>query len=98
MGRHDWRSDARCKGQNPEFFFDKFEMDEEPHLLRKEITDFCLECPVRRECMKIAIARDPYGYKIEGVYAGLYWRDGQIVSEFNAHVDLLNWTERMTND
>ena len=101
MGRHDWRDEALCKDwpdQND--FFDNFENDEEPFDIRNKVTNTCLQCPVRRQCLMIPQIKDPYGYKISGVYAGLYYQPGEKDHDetINEHVDMQRWLERMLND
>lgn len=99
MGKHDWRDAALCKNwHEPNDFFENFENDEEPFDLRQKITKMCLSCPVRRRCIMIPLADDSYGYKVSGVYAGMYYENGEIKPELNEHVDRAEWAGRMLND
>ncbi len=50
MKSQSWRSQARCKGIDPEVFYPIAEDDYE------EAKSICSECPVRLACLEYALA------------------------------------------
>jgi len=83
MDKHDWKNDARCKGYDPNLFFDKYEENEK---LRPAIEKLCSECPVMRECFAVGVSQKEWG-----VWGGVYLENGKISREFSSHKDKADW-------
>lgn len=60
----DWRTDAACKGWDPETFFspDLIESKEEKDRRELVAKSVCVECAVRKDCLNYSIkAAERYG-------------------------------------
>lgn len=66
----NWQSEANCKGQDIDIFFEIFEKADD--LLRKKILKVCDRCPVVNECAAFALRT-----KATGVHAGTYYELGK---------------------
>jgi hypothetical protein len=83
MDKHSWKNDASCYGYDTNFFFDKYEEDEN---LRPAIDKLCSTCPVRKECFAIGVSQKEWG-----VWGGVYLENGTISKEFNNHKSKPDW-------
>jgi hypothetical protein len=83
MDKHDWKNDAKCKGYDPNLFFDKYEESEK---LRPAIEKLCSECPVMRKCFAVGVSQKEWG-----VWGGVYLENGKISREFSSHKDKFDW-------
>jgi hypothetical protein len=57
----EWRSEAACRGSDPELFFPTAEADQARKGQVAAAKAVCARCPVRQECLTEALARIPYG-------------------------------------
>lgn len=83
MDKHSWKEDASCLGYDTNFFFDKYEEEEQ---LRPAIDKLCSECPVRKECFALGVSGKEWG-----VWGGIYLENGTISKEFNNHRSKKDW-------
>lgn len=83
MDKHSWKEQASCLGYDTNFFFDKYEEDEQ---LRPAIDKLCSGCPVRKECFAIGVSQKEWG-----VWGGIYLEGGSISKEFNNHRSKKDW-------
>jgi hypothetical protein len=94
-GRHRWQEDGSCAGLDPKWFFEQYEEDP---LVRPIVDNLCMQCPVRRTCFGNGFVTDDNGNKTWGVWGGVYFTDGEIDPELNAHKDWDNIYEALTNE
>lgn len=94
-GRHKWQDDGSCLGLDSELFFEKYETDPE---VRPVVDAICMDCPVRRTCFANGFVTDDNGNKTWGVWGGVYFTDGVVDEELNAHKDWQVWGEAMANE
>lgn len=83
--RHSWKDDAACQGFDTEFFFDKYEEDEE---FRVAIDQTCAGCPVATQCFAVGVSQKEWG-----VWGGVYLENGKISREFNRHRSKEEWAK-----
>lgn len=89
MDKHEWEKEAACLNFDTEFFFDKYEEDEQ---LRPAIDKLCGGCPVARKCFAVSVASKGWG-----VWGGVYFENGKISREFNRHKTKQQWAETWQN-
>ena len=89
MDPHKWKEDAACLDWDYELFFEKYEEDEN---LRQAIDEYCMDCPVRRQCFAVGVSQKAYG-----VWGGIYLEYGKISREFNRHKSKKQWSETWEN-
>ena len=94
-GRHRWQDDGSCAGLDSEWFFERYEEDEN---VRPIVDAICMACPVRRTCFSNGFVVDENGNKTWGVWGGVYFTDGEIDKELNAHKDWDATYEALTNE
>lgn len=85
MDKHEWEKQAACLNFDTEFFFDRYEEDEQ---LRPAIDKLCGGCPVARKCFAVAVSSKGWG-----VWGGVYFENGKISREFNRHKTKQQWAE-----
>lgn len=83
MDKHSWKNDASCSGYDTNFFFDKYEEEEQ---FRPAIDNLCMNCPVIKECFAIGVSQKEWG-----VWGGIYLENGEISKEFNSHRSKADW-------
>ena len=83
MGRSLWKDKAPCLNSDTNVFFDKYEEDLQS---RPIVDEFCQQCPFRKQCFADAVSG-----KETGVWAGIYFEEGQISKEFNDHKTAEDW-------
>ena len=81
----EWIPYANCRNIDREFFFDKYEEDQD---LAKVVDNICLTCPVIRDCFSHATSNEEWG-----VWGGVYLVDGEINAARNAHKTEEIWKE-----
>ena len=84
MDKHTWKDDAICKDYDFNFFFDKYE--EGSLDFRKTIDQFCINCPVVKQCFAVGVSGKEWG-----VWGGIYLEQGEISREFNNHKTKSMW-------
>jgi len=89
MDKHSWKNDGACFGYDTNFFFDKYEEDEQ---LRPAIDSLCMSCPVRKECFAIGVSNKEWG-----VWGGIYLENGEFSKEFNKHRSRADWEKTWRN-
>jgi hypothetical protein len=89
MDKHSWKNSAACLGYDTNFFFDKYEEDEN---LRPAIDSLCMSCPVRKECFAIGVSQKEWG-----VWGGIYLEAGEISKEFGNHKSRSDWEKTWRN-
>lgn len=58
----NWRERALCQGFDPELFFPVARRGTQPYITQvARAKAICSLCPVRRECLRFALARLPIG-------------------------------------
>lgn len=85
MDKQEWEKDSACLNYDTEFFFDKYEEDEQ---LRPAIDKLCAGCPVARKCFAVSVSSKGWG-----VWGGVYFENGKISREFNRHKTKQQWAE-----
>jgi hypothetical protein len=83
MNKHEWKKEASCLGYETNFFFDKYEENEN---FRPAIDKICEECPVAKMCFAVGISQKEWG-----VWGGVYLENGKISREFNKHRSKKDW-------
>lgn len=73
----DWWHLAICRGMETNFFYDKYETDENT---AKSIDEACLSCPVIKMCYESGKENNEYG-----VWGGAYLNAGSIDKSKNLH-------------
>lgn len=63
----DWRARAACRDANPAIFFPVGRVDG----LAATAKEICSRCPVRTECLEMALACEPLNSIREGIFGGL---------------------------
>lgn len=80
-GDFDWQDMAMCGKSdlipNHDLFFDAYEEDPE---IAKVVDEFCLSCPVMKQCSNFGFEN-----KETGVWGAIYLIDGKQDKERNAH-------------
>ena len=94
-GRHRWQEDGSCVGLDKEWFFERYEEDEN---VRPIVDELCMNCPVRRTCFSNGFVIDENGNKTWGVWGGVYFTDGVIDETLNSHKDWDKTYEALTNE
>ena len=89
MDKHSWKNNASCSGYDTNFFFDKYEEEEQ---FRPAIDNLCMSCPVMKECFAIGVSQKEWG-----VWGGIYLEGGEISKEFNSHRSKLDWEKVWRN-
>jgi hypothetical protein len=89
MDKHSWKKDAACYGYDTNFFFDKYEENEN---FRPAIDKLCSGCPVAKECFAIGISQKEWG-----VWGGIYLENGEISKEFSSHRSKPEWEKTWHN-
>lgn len=89
MDKHSWKNNASCSGYDTNFFFDKYEEDEQ---FRPAIDNLCAGCPVIKECFAIGVSQKEWG-----VWGGIYLENGEISKEFNSHRSKSDWEKVWRN-
>ena len=89
MDKHSWKENAACYGYDTNFFFDKYEEEEQ---FRPAIDKLCSSCPVRKECFAIGVSQKEWG-----VWGGIYLEGGKISKEFNTHRSRSDWEKTWRN-
>jgi hypothetical protein len=87
MDKHGWKEQAACLGWDSNFFFDKYEEDQEGDF-RKSIDSLCSGCPVATQCFAVGISQKEWG-----VWGGVYLENGNISRELNRHKTRSDWAE-----
>lgn len=87
MEKHRWKEQSACLGWDTNFFFDKYEEDEEGSF-RQSIDNLCKGCPVARQCFAVGISQKEWG-----VWGGVYIENGKISREFNRHRTKEDWAQ-----
>ena len=83
MNRSEWKDEAACLGYDTNFFFEKYEDNEE---FRPGIDKLCAGCPVARQCFAVGVSQKEWG-----VWGGIYLENGKISREFNKHRTKEDW-------
>ena len=89
MDKHSWKENAACYVYDTNFFFDKYEEEEQ---FRPAIDKLCSNCPVRKECFAIGVSQKEWG-----VWGGIYLEGGKISKEFNTHRSRSDWEKTWRN-
>lgn len=89
MDKHSWKEEALCLGYDTNFFFDKYEEDEQ---FRPAIDKICSTCPVMKECFVAGVSQKEWG-----VWGGIYFEGGKISKEFNSHKSKDDWSDTWEN-
>lgn len=89
MDRHSWKDESACLNYDTNFFFDKYEEDEQ---FRPAIDKLCASCPVMKQCFAVGVSQKEWG-----VWGGIYLENGQISKEFNSHRSKQNWSDTWQN-
>lgn len=79
-----WAETATCLGEQYELFFEWYE--QESQVADHVDKDYCMKCPVQRECLALGVAR-----RETGVWGGIYLEDGEISDDHNAHKTEDDW-------
>ena len=72
-----WQDLAKCRGADPEWFFEGYEQDP---FIAENVDKMCKSCLVRKNCEQSGIDN-----KETGVWGGVYLKDGKEDIRFNAH-------------
>ena len=80
---YKWSKDVACLDIDTDFFFDKYEEDQE---FAPSIDMLCTKCPVQRECLATGVSNHEWG-----VWGGVYLENGKISKEFNKHKANKDW-------
>ena len=83
MNRNEWKDSASCRNYDTNFFFEKYEDNEE---FRPAIDKLCAACPVARQCVAVGVSQKEWG-----VWGGIYLENGKISREFNRHRSKQDW-------
>jgi hypothetical protein len=81
----DWEKEAACIDWDTNLFFDKYEEDLS---LRPQIDEYCMDCPVMKQCFAVGVSK-----KAWGVRGGIYFENGKISREFNRHKSKSDWSD-----
>jgi hypothetical protein len=80
----NWEELAACYGidlslitKEDNIFFDKYETDE---VTARETDNFCLSCPVIKQCFEAGVEK-----KSEGIWGGVYLSNGKPSKNYNRH-------------
>lgn len=83
VNRNEWKDSASCRNYDTNFFFEKYEDNEE---FRPAIDKLCAGCPVARQCFAVGVSQKEWG-----VWGGIYLENGKISREFNRHRSKQDW-------
>lgn len=89
VDKHSWKDDSACLNYDVNFFFDKYEEDEE---LRPAIDNLCAGCPLARQCFAVGVSQKEWG-----VWGGIYLENGKISREFSKHRSKQQWADTWQN-
>ena len=88
MDQHSWKEEGKCKDFDTNFFFDKYEEDQD---LRLAVDNLCSTCPMAKHCFAVGVSQKEWG-----VWGGLYLENGKISREFNKHRTKEDWAKTWT--
>lgn len=78
-----WSELASCNGADVNLFFDNYETDVQ---IAINVDQMCLYCPVARQCLA-----DGMDGKEQGVWGGVYLKDGSVDKVRNSHKTPAVW-------
>ena len=84
----DW-SKANCRGMNPDMFFLEDTQLERQYFDNSMLRKICFSCPIRKECMKMALESEEYGF-----WGGLAAYERQAIRKGRHESDRLNGLRR----
>jgi len=85
MKKHDWKDKGLCLDYDTDLFFEKYE--EGTVEFRKNLDQFCLNCPVVKKCFAVGVSGKEYG-----LWGGIYLEQGEPSKEFNIHKNKEDWS------
>lgn len=68
--QHDWTSRAACRGAATEIFFPEYQGNTSDRIY-EQAREFCQQCDVRYECLKLALSFEGPDVRRYGVWGGL---------------------------
>lgn len=80
-----WYQLAACKNMDVNWFYDRYESDQE---LAQQVDQVCLHCPVSKQCLEEGVNN-----KERGVWGGIYLDLGRIDKTFNRHKSSDTWKQ-----
>lgn len=85
-------SQANCRGMNTDLFFLEDTQLERQYFDSKMLRKICFSCPIRKECMKLALDSEEYGF-----WGGLASYERQAIRKGHYESDRLNSLRRDLN-